>query len=63
MKDNQSVLEAELEYAVKIVRAGYANAEQAARMCGVRLTDLQARLAQGARGSGSTLPDGVSFFP
>ena len=63
MKDNETVLEAELEYAVKIVRAGYASTEQAARMCGVKLSDLQERLAVGTRRAGSALPDGVSFFP
>jgi len=45
MKDNETVLEAELEYAVKMVRAGYASAEQAARVCGVKLSDVEARLA------------------
>ena len=47
MKDNDTVLQAELEYAVKMVRAGYANAEQASRVCGVKLSDLQDRLAGG----------------
>ena len=45
MKDNETVLEAELEYAVKMVRAGYASVDQAARVCGVQPGDLQARLA------------------
>ena len=48
MKDNETVLEAELEYAVKMVRAGYASTEQAARVCGVKLSDLQERLAAAA---------------
>jgi hypothetical protein len=53
MKDNETVLQAELEYAVKMVRAGYATAEQAARVCGVKLDHLQARLATQPSSGGS----------
>lgn len=45
MKDSTSVLEANLDYAVRMVRAGCGTPEQAARICGVCLPDLQARLA------------------
>jgi hypothetical protein len=44
MKDNESVLEAGLGYAVKVVAAGY-TPQQAADMCGIPLPLLQARLA------------------
>ena len=66
MKDNESVLEAELEYAVRMVRAGYASVEQAARVCGVRLSDLEERLKRRGRpvdGDASALPDAISFLP
>ena len=46
MKDSHSVLEADLEYAARMVIRGYATPEQAAQACGVRLTDLQSRLAR-----------------
>ena len=49
MKDNTSVLEADLEYAERMVRHGYATAEQAARTCGIKLTDLNERLVQPPR--------------
>ena len=44
MKDNTSVLEADLDYAARMVQTGFGTAEQAAQTCGVRLSDLQARL-------------------
>jgi hypothetical protein len=44
MKDSESVLEAGLAYAVKVVAAGY-TPEQAADMCGIPLPQLQTRLA------------------
>jgi hypothetical protein len=47
MKDNLSVMEADLDYAERMVRTGFATSEHAAQACGVRLTDLQARLADG----------------
>ena len=46
MKDNLSVLEADLDYAERMVRTGFGTAEQAAQTCGVKLSDLQARLAR-----------------
>ena len=49
MKDNASVLEADLDYAERMVRKGFATPEHAAQACGVRLTDLQARLADGTQ--------------
>ena len=44
MKDSTSVLEAELDYAVRMVRKNFATPEQAARVCGVRLKDVKERL-------------------
>ena len=46
MNENASVLEADLDYATRMVQKGYGTAEQAAQMCGVTLAVLQARLAQ-----------------
>lgn len=45
MKDATAVLEAELDYAVRMVRNGYSTAEVAARVCGVKLRDVKERLA------------------
>jgi len=39
-------LEAELDFAERIVRKGFGTPEQAAKICGIPLADLQARLAQ-----------------
>ena len=47
MKDSMSVLEADLDYAERMVRTGCGTPEQAAQTCGIKLTDLQARLARG----------------
>ena len=46
MKDSASVLEADLDYAARMVLKGYGTPEQAAQACGVRLSDLQARLTR-----------------
>ena len=46
MKDSTSVLEADLDYAARMVLKGYGTPEQAAQACGVRLTDLNERLAR-----------------
>ena len=48
MTNSPNTLEADLDYAERMVRKGYGTAEQAAQVCGVRLADLQARLAGGA---------------
>lgn len=47
MKDSNSVVEANLSYAVRIVNSKFATAEQAARTCGVDIADLRRRLAGG----------------
>jgi hypothetical protein len=46
MNDSGSTLEADLDYAERMVRKGFGSAEQAAQVCGVRLADLKARLAR-----------------
>lgn len=58
MKDSMSVLEADLDYAERMVRSGFGTAEQAAQTCGIKLTDLQARLARDPQRSppGQTQP-------
>ena len=45
MIDATTALDADLDYAERMVRKGYGTPEQAAQVCGVRLSDLQARLA------------------
>jgi len=54
MKDNTSVLEADLDYAERMVRTGFGTPEQAAQTCGIRLSDLQARLAADPKKSYAT---------
>ena len=49
--DPVKTIEADLDYAERIVRKGFGTPEQAAEMCGVPLADLQARLAQEPHGS------------
>ena len=46
MKDNLNVLEADLEYAERMVRTGFGTPEQAAQTCGVSVDDLRKRLAR-----------------
>lgn len=46
MKDNLTVLEADLEYAERMVRTGFGTPEQAAQTCGVSVDDLRKRLAR-----------------
>ena len=46
MKDNTSVLEADLAYAVRIVRSKFATVEEAAYTCGIDVNDLKARLGE-----------------
>jgi hypothetical protein len=45
MKSSNSVVEADLSYAVRIVQSRFASVEDAARTCGVDVADLRARLA------------------
>lgn len=52
MIDSTTALEADLDYAERMVREGYGTPEQAAQVCGVRLQDLLARLAQQAQRAG-----------
>jgi hypothetical protein len=49
--DPVNTMEADLDYAERIVRKGFATPEQAAELCGVALADLQARLAQAPHAS------------
>ena len=44
MSNNTSVLEVDLDYAVRMVLTGCGPPAQAAQVCGVNLADLQARL-------------------
>ena len=46
MIDSISALKANLDYAVRMVRGGYNTPEQAVQLCGIKLSDLYARLAQ-----------------
>jgi len=45
MIDATTALDANLDYAERMVRKEYGTPEQAAQVCGVSLADLQARLA------------------
>ena len=49
MIDSIGAMEADLEYAERMVRKGFGTAEQAAETCGVSLAELQARLAEPPR--------------
>ena len=48
---NDSVLEIEFEYAVRMVRAGFAPAPVAAQICGIPLPALETRLDEAERTS------------
>ena len=52
MINSTTALEADLDYAERMVRKGFGTPEQAAHICGVKLQDLLARLAvdRGAAG-------------
>ena len=43
MKDTESVLQADLSYAIRLVNGGF-TPQQAAQMCGIPLSQLQAQL-------------------
>jgi hypothetical protein len=42
---NEGTFDADIDYALRMVRSGCASVEQAARTCGVPVAVLQARLA------------------
>ena len=46
MTDNTTTLEADLEYAERMVTKGFSTPEQAAKICGVKLSDLMSRLGR-----------------
>ena len=46
MKDGNNVMDADLAYAVQIVKSNCQTVEQAAQTCGVDPADLRARLAK-----------------
>jgi hypothetical protein len=48
---NDCVIEIELEYAVRMVRSGFASADVAARICGIPIAALETRLRAPARSS------------
>ena len=62
MIDNIGALEANLEYAERIVRKGFGTPEQAAQICGINLAELQARLAEPPRPEGSPSPNWRRFL-
>lgn len=63
MKDNLSVLEADLDYATRMVLRGFGTVEQAALACGVRIDELQARVAQERNREGSAGSAPAPRFP
>ena len=46
MTNNMTTLEADLEYAERMVTKGFSTPEQAAKICGVKLQDLLERLGR-----------------
>ncbi len=46
MTDNAVAFDADLDYAVRMVLKGYGTPAQAAQVCGVRQSDIEARLAR-----------------
>ena len=48
MIDSITALEADLDYAERMVRKGFGTPEQAAHICGIKLQDLLVRLSQRA---------------
>ena len=45
MKDSSSIVEADMSYAVRMVESHFATLEDAARTCGVDVSDLKERLS------------------
>ena len=62
MIDNISCLDANLDYAERMVRGGYGTAEQAVQICGVKLSDLLGRLAQPTKPAGPPTPNWRRFL-
>ena len=62
MIDSESALEANLDYAERMVRKGYGTPEQAAQICGIKLSDLQARLAEPAKPEAPPQPNWRRFL-
>jgi hypothetical protein len=62
MIDSTTALEANLEYAERMVRKGYGTPEQAAQICGVSLDVLRARLAEPPKPEGPPAPNWRRFL-
>jgi hypothetical protein len=62
MIDSIQALEANLDYAERMVRKGFGTPEQAAHVCGVNLADLQARLAEPPKPEGPPTPNWRRFL-
>ena len=62
MIDNITALEANLDYAERMVRKGYGTPEQAVQICGVKMEDLLARLAESPKPEGPPTPNWRRFL-
>ena len=51
MTNSSSAFDADIDYAVRMVKAGCATVEQAARTCGIPLPILKARIATASEAS------------
>jgi hypothetical protein len=54
---NESTFDADIDYALRMVRAGCASVEQAARTCGVPVAILHARIAASTRSNAPAQPN------
>ena len=62
MIDSITALEANLEYAERMVRKGFGTPEQAAQVCGINLADLLARLAEPPKPESPPTPNWRRFL-
>lgn len=62
MIDSTTALEANLDYAERMVRKGYGTPEQAVQICGVRIEDLLSRLAEPPKPEGPATPNWRRFL-
>ena len=57
---NESTFDADIDYALRMVRTGCASVEQAARTCGIPVAILKARLGGGAPSNSVAQPNSRS---
>ena len=62
MINSTTALEANLDYAERMVRKGYGTPEQAVQICGVKMEDLMARLSEPPQPEGAPKPNWRRFL-